>query len=149
MRIHKRTLGLDVGDKRIGLAVSDELGITAQPAGTLVRSQTSEDFGKIVEIAEEYEAALIVVGLPKRLNGSDSPQTKKVEDFLNELKKRTDIPVETWDERLTTRSAESSLIEANVRRKSRRKVVDSVAAQIMLQHHLDCHRPQTPSRSED
>jgi putative Holliday junction resolvase len=133
-RIHKRILGLDVGDKRIGMAVSDEMGITAQPAGTLVRSRPSEDFEKIIEIAKQYEVALIVVGLPMRLNGTDSPQTVKVREFLHELQKHTDIPVQPWDERLTTKSAE--------------KIVDSVAAQFMLQHHLDCHRTQTGNQGE-
>lgn len=137
----KRILGLDIGDKRIGVAVSDEIGITAQPVGTIERSGTAAGFEKIIEAAEQYEVECIVAGLPKRLDGSASPQTAKVESFLAELKSRTDIPVLTWDERLTTVSAEASLIESNVRRKSRRKVIDSVAAQIMLQHYLDCNRP--------
>lgn len=148
-RVHKRILGLDVGDKRIGIAVSDAMGITAQFVGTLTRSQTRADFDRLLETAEDYEVATIVVGLPKKLNGSFSPQTRKVENFLAELKKHTDIPIQTWDERFTTTSAEASLIEANVRRKSRRKVIDSVAAQIMLQHYLDCSRPQSHSDNED
>ncbi len=142
-----RLLGLDIGDKRIGLAVSDELGITAQPVGTLERSRLSEDLERIIETAREYGAAEIVAGLPKKLDGSASPQTKKVEGFLAELKERADIPIRTWDERFTKTSAEASLLEANMRRKSRRKVIDSVAAQIMLQHYLDCNRP--PSRPDD
>ncbi len=85
---------------------------------------------------------MIVVGLPKMLNGSSSPQTRKVEDFISELREHSDIPVKTWDERLTTTSAEASLIESGMRRKARRRVIDSVAAQIMLQHYLDCHRNQ-------
>jgi putative Holliday junction resolvase len=141
-------LGLDVGDKRIGMAVSDPMGVTAQFVGTLVRSQSPTDFDEIVKTAEEYGVASIVVGLPKKLNGSSSPQTKKVEDFLNTLKKKTDIPVHSWDERLTTTSAEASLLEANVRRRARRKVVDSVAAQIMLQHYLDCNQPQPDADCE-
>ena len=140
--MRKRVLGLDVGDRRIGMAVSDPLGMTAQFVGTLVRSQTPADFDEILKTAEEYEVASIVVGLPKKLNGSYSPQTIKVEDFLNTLKKKTDIPVQSWDERLTTTSAEASLLEANVRRRARRKVIDSVAAQIMLQHYLDCNQLQ-------
>ncbi len=139
MDIGKRILGLDIGDKRIGLAVSDEIGITAQPIGKIDRSRTDADFGKIIEIAKEYDAARIVAGLPKRLNGSYSPQTEKVEAFIAKLKERTDIPVRTWDERLTTKSAEATLIQGNVRRKARRKVIDSMAAQIMLQHYLDCN----------
>lgn len=141
MSIHTRILGLDVGDKRIGIAVSDPMRITAQPVGTLVRTQTGEDFEKVIETAREYEVGLIVVGLPTRLNGSASPQTEKVERFREELEKRTEIPVKSWDERFTTTSAEASLIEAGMRRKTRRGVVDSVAAQIMLQHYLECNPP--------
>jgi putative Holliday junction resolvase len=137
--IHKRILGLDVGDKRIGIAISDALGVTAQVVGTLVRSQTADDFAKIVETARNKDVGLIVVGLPKKLNGSSSPQTKKVETFLAELRKHTDIPIETWDERFTTSSAEAVLIEADLRRRLRRDIIDSVAAQIMLQHYLDCN----------
>ncbi len=133
-----RILGLDIGDKRIGLAISDELGILAQPIGKIDRSGTTADLENIVGTAREHEATLIVAGLPKRLDGSSSPQTEKVEEFIAELESRTDIPIETWDERLTTVSAEASLIEANMRRRSRKKVIDSVAAQIMLQHYLDC-----------
>ena len=133
-----RILGLDIGDKRIGVAVSDGLGITAQPVGMIDRSKTPNYFEKIIEAAREHEAMLIVAGLPKKLDGSSSPQTEKVEKFLVELESHTDIPIETWDERLTTVSAEASLIEANMRRRSRKKVIDSVAAQIMLQHYLDC-----------
>lgn len=142
MEMHKRILGLDVGDKRIGIAVSDKMGVTAQFVGTLERSQTPDNFEKVIEAAEKYDAAFIVVGLPKKLNGSSSPQTEKVQEFLNELKNRSKIPVRAWDERFTTSSAEASLIEAGVRRKSRRKVIDSVAAQIMLQHYLDCNQSQ-------
>lgn len=145
----KRILGLDIGDKRIGIAVSDELGITAQPIGVINRFQTAADLEEIVATAKEYDVTHIVAGLPKRLNGSSTPQTEKVEKFLAELESRTDIPIQTWDERFTTKSAEASLIEANVRRKSRRKVIDSVAAQIMLQHYLDCNRPDNKSADKD
>jgi putative Holliday junction resolvase len=140
---------LDVGDKRIGIAVSDPLRVTAQFVGTLVRSQTASEFDKLLETAEEYDVDAIVVGLPKRLNGSSSPQTEKVEEFLNRLKTKTRIHVQPWDERLTTTSAEASLLEANVRRRDRRNVIDSVAAQIMLQHYLDCNRPQGHNNHED
>jgi putative Holliday junction resolvase len=145
----KRILGLDIGDRRIGVAVTDELGITAQPVGTIDRSQTTAYFKEIIEIAKRYDARCIVAGLPKRLDGSSSPQTEKVEKFLTDLKAQTDIPIETWDERLTTTAAEASLVEANMRRKPRRNVVDSVAAQIMLQHYLDCNRPQETSDDEN
>lgn len=137
----KRILGLDVGDRRIGMAVSDAMGITAQPVGTLVRSQAGQDIQKIIETARNHEVGLIVVGLPRRLDGSTSPQTEKVQRFLEELRKKAEVPVESWDERFTTTTAEASLIEAGMRRKSRRGVVDSVAAQIMLQHYLECNPP--------
>jgi putative Holliday junction resolvase len=141
--VHKRVLALDVGDRRIGMAVSDPMGITAQPVGTLDRSQTAAPFDEIIKTAMSYEAGSILVGLPKKLDGTSSPQTEKVEAFLEELRQQTDIPVLTWDERFTTRSAEASLIESSVRRKNRKKMIDSVAAQIMLQHYLDCNRPQS------
>ena len=145
----KRILGLDIGDKRIGVAVTDEIGITAQPVGTIDRSKTPAYFKEIIKIAREYGAACIVAGLPKKLDGSSSPQTEKVERFIAELKTRTDIPIQTWDERLTTVTAEASLLKANMRRKARRKVIDSVAAQIMLQHYLDCNRPQRADDNEE
>ncbi len=144
--MRKRVLGLDVGDKRIGIAVSDPLGITAQFVGTLVRSRIAADIERLLKTAEEYDVASIVVGLPKKLNGESSPQTRKVMEFLDSLKKKTHIPVQSWDERLTTSSAEAALIQANVRRRARRSVVDSVAAQIMLQHYLDCN--QSPGRDD-
>ena len=118
--MQKRVLGLDVGDRRIGIAVSDPMGVTAQFVGTLVRSRTGADFERLLETAEEYDVSSIVVGLPKRLNGSSSPQTEKVEEFLKDLREKTDIRIRSWDERLTTTSAEASLLEANVRRRARR-----------------------------
>jgi putative Holliday junction resolvase len=135
----KRLIGLDAGDKRVGVAVSDLLGITAQAVVTLDRSPSSTFFKELVELAENYDAAAIVVGLPLKLDGTSSPQTHKVEVFLEELRKHVDIPVLTWDERFTTATAEAVLIESRKRRRERRKVIDSVAAQIMLQHYLDCH----------
>jgi putative Holliday junction resolvase len=134
-----RILGLDVGDKRIGVAVSDELRITAQPVQTIERSEARKEFDVVAQIADKYNAIAIVVGLPKKLNGTSSPQTLKVEQFLQELKQRIDIPILTWDERYTTTAAEASLLEADMKRKRRRKVIDAVAAQIMLQHYLDCN----------
>jgi len=138
MESRKRILGLDVGDKRIGVAVSDELGKIALPVQTIQRTSAPKDFRVISEIADQYEATSIVVGLPIRLDGTSSPQTEKVREFIKQLKRHVPIPVVSWDERLTTTTAEASLIEADVSRKARRKIIDSVAAQIMLQHFLDC-----------
>jgi len=144
-----RIIGLDIGDKRIGVAVTDELRITAQPVGTIERLQESTCFKEIAKIVKEYNADYVVAGLPKRLDGSSSPQTEKVEDFIARFKTQTDIPIHTWDERLTTVTAEASLVEANMRRKSRRKVIDSVAAQIMLQHYLDCNQSLRANNDEN
>jgi putative Holliday junction resolvase len=149
MDVYKRILGLDIGDKRIGLAITDELGMTAQPIGKIDRAQTDADFEKIIEVAKEYDAASIVAGLPKKLDGTYSAQTEKTEAFIVALRGQTDLPVHTWDERLTTTSAEATLIQGNVRRKARRKVVDSMAAQIMLQHYLDCDMHKTEARAEE
>jgi putative Holliday junction resolvase len=144
-----RLLGLDIGDKRIGMAVSDEIGITAQPLGTLTRSRLETDIATLIRTARENEVAAIVAGMPVKLDGSPSPQTRKVESFVAELRKHSDVPVHTWDERFTTTSAEASLIEANMRRKSRRAVIDTVAAQIMLQHYLDCNPPAERGAVDD
>ncbi|RJP23748.1 MAG: Holliday junction resolvase RuvX [Candidatus Abyssobacteria bacterium SURF_5] len=137
---YKRIIGLDVGDRRIGVAVSDELRITAQAVCTIERSTPANDFAAVKKLAEEYDAAAVVAGLPKKLDGTSSPQTEKVQQFLDGLRKHVEIPVLTWDERFTTTSAEASLIEADVGRKARKKIIDAVAAQIMLQHYLDCTR---------
>lgn len=137
-----RKIGLDVGDKTVGIAISDPLGYTAQGVMTLERVGIRKDTTKILEMVKEYECDTIVVGLPKKLDGSDSIQTEKVYEFKNMLENKMrstgmkNIKVEWQDERLTTVMAEKVLIEADVSRAKRKKVIDKQAAVIILQSYL-------------
>lgn len=135
----KRLLGLDVGDRRIGIAISDSLGWTAQPIKTLHRDGTEKDFLEIVCMIEEHHVEELVVGLPKNMNGTIGEQGEKVQNFIEELKSYTknNIPIHFWDERLSSRSAERVLIEGNVSRKKRKDVIDKMAAVIILQNYMD------------
>ncbi|MEE0797113.1 MAG: Holliday junction resolvase RuvX [Anaerovoracaceae bacterium] len=141
-----RKMGLDVGDKTVGIAVSDELGYTAQGIMTLERVGIRKDTGKIIDMIKEYGCDTIVIGLPKSLSGDDSVQTEKVREFrvMLENKMRStgmkNISVVWQDERLTTVMAERVLIEADVSRAKRKKVIDKQAAVIILQSYLDGRR---------
>lgn len=138
-----RIIGLDVGDKTVGIAMSDELLMTAQGIKTLERVGIRKDTSKILDLAEDYQCKTIVVGLPKKLDGSDSPQTEKVYEFKlmleNKLKSTgiKDIEVVFQDERFTTLMAEKVLISADVSRKKRKEVIDKQAAVLILQGYLD------------
>ena len=138
-----RKLGLDVGDKTIGVAVSDELDITAQGVTTIDRVGIRKDAGKVMDYVREYDCDTVVMGLPINLDGSDSVQTEKVREFrtLLENKMRSsgmaDVKVEWQDERFTTVIAERVLMEANMKRKSRKEVVDKQADIIILQSYMD------------
>lgn len=133
-----RILCLDIGEKRIGVAVSDALGITAQGVSTITHGGDTEALDKIDAIATEYEAQQIVVGLPLNMNGSESAQTKIIRRFAEKLSKRFRRRAEiiTWDERLSTAGAERSLLEADLSRARRRQVVDKMAAVFILQGYL-------------
>lgn len=139
----KRKIGLDVGDKTVGIAISDELGITAQGLETLQRVGIRKDTGKILDLVKEYDCDTIVIGLNKKLNGEDSPQTEKVYEFRKMLENKMrstavkDVEVKWQDERFTTVIAERVLIDANVRRENRKKVIDKQAAVLILQSYLD------------
>jgi len=137
-----RILCLDIGDKYIGVAVSDALGITAQGVGTLKRNNNDDDILEIIKMVQKYNAEKIIVGLPKNMNGSLGPQGKKVIEFVDILKEKIEIPVIEWDERLSTKSAEKILLEGNVSRKKRKRVIDKVAAVFILQNYLDFLRGQ-------
>ena len=136
-------MGLDVGDKTVGIAVSDELGYTAQGIMTLERVGIRKDTGKIIDKVKEYGCDPVVIGLPKNLNGSDSIQTEKVREFRTMLENKMrstgmkDIKIVWQDERLTTVMAERVLIAADVSRSKRKKVIDKQAAVIILQSYLD------------
>ncbi|MGI5839045.1 MAG: Holliday junction resolvase RuvX [bacterium] len=135
-----RVLGLDVGEKTIGVAVSDELGWTAQPLRVIRRSETDDGIAVVREIAEAYGVKTIVVGLPKNMNGTLGPQAEKAMAFRTALVAVTEIPVVMWDERLTTVAAQRALLEADVSRRRRRQVVDKIAAVFILQGYLDSRR---------
>lgn len=135
-----RYLGLDVGEKTIGVAVSDPLGWTAQGLLTIKRKGRDEDFSRLREIIVQQNVKAIVVGLPRNMNGSDSEQTEKVRRFIQELKEEFALPVYPWDERLTTVAAEKLLLEADMSRRRRKQVVDKMAAALILQGFLDSRR---------
>jgi len=134
----RRYLGLDVGSRRIGVAVSDELGLTAQPVLTLKRKRNQrEDLRSLARLARRFGVAGIVVGNPLRLSGESSSQTAKVHSFAAELSELAGLPIHLWDERLTTHEAHKRLYEAGRPRLSHRRVVDQVAAAMILQEFLD------------
>lgn len=135
-----RIMALDVGTKRIGVAMSDELFLTAQGADTIYRTATAADMAKIKKVAEENYVGEIVVGLPISMNGTHSLKTKEVLEFADALAKLVTVPVKTWDERLTTVQAEKALLEADVSRGKRRLAIDKIAAQIILQNYLDSRK---------
>ena len=136
-----RVMALDVGDVRIGIAVSDLMGIIANPLETYTRKGNLDSDAKyIADLAKSKEVSLFVSGLPLGLKGQENEQTIKTREFVDKLKEVCDIPVEYLDERFTTLSAERVLIEGNVRRENRKKVIDKVAATIILQNYLDRKR---------
>ena len=138
----KRKIALDVGDVRIGVAVSDLLGITANPRETYVRKKgdTNADIAYFCEYAKREEADAFVLGLPKNMGGTEGDRAVVTRQFGDMLHEASGLPVLYQDERLTTVSAERMLIDADVRREKRKKVIDKVAATIILQSYLDSHR---------
>ena len=138
LETHPRYLGLDVGNRRIGVAVSDELGLTAQPVMTLERRRNRrDDLRSLARLARRFGVAGIVVGNPVHLSGDVSPQAEKTQKFAAELGTLTGLPIHLWDERLTTREAHQILYEAGHARKLHRRVVDQVAAALILQSFID------------
>jgi putative Holliday junction resolvase len=137
-----RILGLDVGSKTVGVALSDEFGWTAQGLETIKINEDERMFGfdQIGQIIEKYEVGKIVVGLPKNMNGTIGPRGEASQFYANELEKRFSLPVFLWDERLTTVAAERVLLEADVSRKKRKKVIDKMAAAMILQGFLDSQK---------
>ncbi len=131
-----RILALDVGDKRIGVAISDELEIAAHSLTTIHRTDQSSDIAGIKQIIEEYNVQEIVVGMPVMMNGSMGIQAEKVSKFVDVLKNEVTIPVIFMDERLSTRFVEKVLIDADVSRRKRGKVIDKLAAVVILQDYM-------------
>jgi putative holliday junction resolvase len=153
----KRLLGLDVGDKTIGIAVSDELGLTAQGVMVRTRQGLAADVASLRELVEHYGAAGVVVGLPKNMDGSIGPQARKTLAFIARLRQACSVPVVEWDERLTTQQAERVLLAADASRRRRKQVRDQLAAQLILQTYLEwqgrqesmsTHHTQHPRPSE-
>jgi putative holliday junction resolvase len=136
--IMERILGLDVGDKTIGVAVSDPLGMIAQGVTTIRRTSIKNDMEELKNIVNEYNVSKVVVGLPKNMNNTIGPQGQKVLNFVEKMKKAlNNIEIILEDERLTTVSAERMLIDGDVKREERKKVIDKVAATYILQTFLD------------
>ena len=131
-----RFMSLDVGDKTIGVAVSDLLMITAQGVTTIKRTNLKNDIRELKKIIEEYKVTKIVSGLPKMLNGTVGIQGEKVLEFLEKLKKHVDLPIELEDERFTTTMSEKMLIQADVKRKKRKEVIDKLAAVEILTTYM-------------
>ena len=139
-----RLLGLDVGNKTVGVAVSDPLGVIATGVTTIERVGIRKDCGKVIDYIKEYDCSTVVIGLPLSLDGSDSVQTQNVRDFRvmleNKLKSSgplSKVKVEWQDERYSTVEAEEVLIEANMSREDRKKIIDRQAAIVILQRYLD------------
>ena len=134
-----RIMGLDVGSKTVGIAISDELGWTAQGLKTLKINEDRNVFGfdEIGEIIKEYGVESVVVGYPKNMNGTIGPRGEASQRFASELEERFQVPAILWDERLTTMAAERVLLEADVSRAKRKKVIDKMAAVFILQGYLD------------
>jgi putative Holliday junction resolvase len=137
-----RILGLDVGDKTIGVAVCDELGLTAQGVEVIRRSSPARDFARLAELVATYGVEAIVIGLPKNMNGTIGPRGEAVQGFAAEVEAAFPaVKVSLWDERLSTVAAERSLIAADVSRAKRRQVIDKMAAVFILQGYLDSLPP--------
>ena len=132
-----RIMGIDYGEKRIGVAISDPLGITAQGLPTIERTNIQEDIQKILNIIREKEVNEIVVGLPKHMNNMLGEKAQAVLAFVDLIKKHVNIPVNTIDERLSTVRAHRTMLEGDLSRKKRKDRVDMIAAQLILQNYLD------------
>ena len=137
---HTRIMGLDIGERRIGVALSDSLRIIAGALTVVDRVTDDAALKQIIDLARENEVERIVVGMPRSLDGSLGKQAQAVQSFVDLLKRRTDIPVVTWDERLSTVAAERTMLEVGMKRDKRKKHRDSLAAAIILQGYLDRER---------
>jgi putative Holliday junction resolvase len=134
----KRVLGLDLGEVRIGLALSDPLGMTAQPLQTMTRVGPKKDLRALAALAREHDVATVVIGLPLLLSGEEGSKAQEAREFAENLGRHLQgARIELWDERMTTVLAERAMIEGSVRRRKRKEKVDSLAAALILQSYLD------------
>jgi putative Holliday junction resolvase len=132
-----RILAIDHGTKRIGIAISDELKMIAQPLEFIPAEPFASFLSRLKELLRDKEVEMVLVGLPRNMDGSYGPSALKVQDFIAVLKGAITVPIQTWDERLTSALANRFLIEGNVRREKRKEKVDKMAAAILLQSYLD------------
>lgn len=139
-----RAMGLDVGTKTVGVAVADELGLTAQPITVIRRSNLKADLSELIRLAQDREVDRFVIGLPLNMDGSEGPRAQATRKFGDALAKASNLTIIYQDERLTTVAAERSLLEADVSRSKRREVIDQVAASLILQGWLDA-QPRSQS----
>lgn len=130
-------MALDVGDKYVGVAVSDPLGITAQAVKTFERTSKKNDIEELNSLMEKYSPEKLVIGLPKNMNGTVGPQAEKVLEFGNFIENHIEIEIVYWDERLTTVSADRAMLEGDLSRRKRKQIVDKIAAVFILQGYLD------------
>ena len=144
-----RALGLDVGDKTVGIALSDPLGITAQGITTLRRKNLETDLGLLDALCKEHEVGTLVIGLPLNMDGSEGPRAVLTRRFADKLHARTSLPVVMWDERLTTAEVQRILIAGDASRKKRREVIDTLAAQVILQGWMDLQSTREPLDEEN
>lgn len=134
---NSRVLGLDLGSKRIGLALSDVSRTVATPMKTLKRAKFAQNAKELLDIAEEHEIGAFIIGLPINLDGSEGPAAQSARAFVRNLAAKTDIPIALWDERLSTAAVERTLLDADTSRKRRAEVIDKMAAAYILQGALD------------
>lgn len=134
-----RALGLDVGERRIGVALSDPLGISAQRLATIGHRGLAQDVATVAQLVVEHQVGVVVVGLPLTMAGDRGSQAEHVMAFVNALRGALSCPVETVDERLTTVQGQRALLETDTSRRKRRQLIDQVAAQLILQAYLDAH----------
>ena len=135
----QRALALDLGEKRIGVAVSDPLNIIAQAIGTIQRKDIKSDLKTIADFLKEYKADKLIIGLPLNMNGTKGKSAKLAIDFAEALKKEIQVDVEMIDERLTSAQGERIFLEADMSSEKRKKNIDKIAAQLILQNYLDLH----------
>jgi putative Holliday junction resolvase len=143
-----RLLGIDLGEARIGLALSDPLGLTAQPLEPLVRTALRRDLRRLAELISSNDVVTVVVGLPLLLSGAEGEAARRAREFADALRRRTPgTEVVLWDERLTTAEAERTMIQGGVRRRRRRRVVDGLAAVLILQGYLEARETRGESEA--
>lgn len=138
LKQNQRLIGIDFGDKMIGLALSDTRRKIASPFKTLESKRLKEDANKIINLIEEYDVGGLVVGMPYHMNGTQGERCQKTKNFIYSFLGLYDCPIVTWDERLSTKAADASMLEGDLSRKKREKVIDRVAASYILQGALDC-----------